>query len=70
MKMCPHCGRLFRDTQGAAHLIPQHREMTYPSGKILANACPGSLQAPRNHASDRRPLWNGQPNPHIEAVKP
>jgi hypothetical protein len=56
MNMCPHCGHLF----GSSMLIPNHfneDENVY---------CPGSKQHPRNPLSDARPLWNGQPNPHIE----
>lgn len=54
--MCPHCGALF----GHANTkIPVH-------GLTLRGArCPGSEQVPRNPETDRRALWNGEPNPHL-----
>lgn len=56
MKMCPHCGRLFK-TQAA--LTPKH---DWPL--TCRQVCPGSGYLPRCPESDRRPLWNGEPNPH------
>lgn len=61
MKMCPHCGRLFSER---GQLIPKHRQRNGKKPLSGAVDCPGSWQGPRNPESDRRPLWNGQPNPH------
>jgi len=55
--MCPHCGRIVRLSNG--HLTYLHID---ESG---VGDCPGSRQNPRCAESDRRPLWNGKPNPHI-----
>lgn len=55
--MCPHCGRIVRLSSG--HLTYLHID---DSG---VGDCPGSRQNPRCAESDRRPLWNGKPNPHI-----
>lgn len=57
VEMCPHCGELV--TCGNDGLTPYH---DYP--KPARAICPGSQQIPRNAISDRRALWNGQPNPH------
>jgi hypothetical protein len=62
MLMCPQCGRLFeRDELVRRELIPEH-----PEAMGVICGCPGSRQAPRNAESDRRPLWNGKPNPHLQ----
>jgi hypothetical protein len=52
--MCPECGQIF-DKQGP--LVPNHISIN-----SLPSNCAGSGQAPRNPESDKRPLWNGQPN--------
>lgn len=54
--MCPHCGELVATSGG---LTATHN---YP--KPTRQVCPGSRQNPRNPESDRRGLWNGEPNPH------
>lgn len=56
--MCPHCGQLFTEH---CEQIPTH---DYPP--LCRSVCPGSGQHPRNPSSDRRPLWNGLPNPHLD----
>lgn len=56
--MCPHCGVLVGVTNG---LTDYH---DYP--KPLRVICPGAKQNPRYAYSDRRILWNGEPNPHLE----
>lgn len=55
--MCPHCGSL-GPVDPETGLVPTH---DWP--KPMRQVCPGSGQKPRNAESDRRPLWNGQPNP-------
>lgn len=55
MIMCPHCGWLF----DATGLVPDHD----------VPQCPGSHQNPRNPETDRRPLWNGNPNPYLAEAK-
>ena len=57
--MCPQCGELFGTLRRG--MIPEH----YPPES--RQKCPGTGQAPRNPASDLRPLWNGKPNPHVPA---
>lgn len=56
--MCPHCGRLLKP----ASLTRKHQ--------YEGSLCPGSHQNPRNPESDRRPLWNGEPNPHAVPRQP
>lgn len=58
--MCPHCGRLFKPEE-VAGLIPVHT--WHPP---IWPECPGSLQNPRNPETDRRRLWDGSENPHLE----
>jgi len=58
--MCPHCGKLF--ARAGLALIPIHAD--HGNGD-RPRECPGSGQLPRNPESDRRPLWNGKPNPHL-----
>lgn len=60
--MCPHCGTLV-DLDKDSGLVPTH-DWPLPTRQV----CPGSGQIPRYSLSDRRPLWNGQPNPHIEVA--
>lgn len=62
MKMCPHCGELFPD---AFILVPSHAAKDQPEPAT----CPGSRQNPRNPETDNRPLWNGEPNPHLLSVE-
>lgn len=56
-QMCPHCGSTF--DRPLSTLIPTHN---WP--EHTRQVCPGSRQIPRNSISDRRRLWNGEPNPH------
>lgn len=72
--MCPHCGWVYENKGG---LVPKHVDLQPlnfaepPTTAVPANAidlCPGSEQCPRNPRADRRPLWNGQPNPHIDEI--
>jgi hypothetical protein len=58
--MCPHCGELFVQLDNG--LIPSH----FDSAFEVHGICAGTGQGPRNPESDRRPLWNGKPNPHLE----
>jgi len=62
MKMCPHCGDLFPESSFT--LIPTHRA----KDQFPPATCPGSRQNPRNPETDNRPLWNGEPNPHLPEV--
>ena len=72
MLMCPHCGWLYDPQQFSKPgddgrpfaLVPGH-DYGDGSGRYPFS-CPGSSQAPRNQESDRRPLWNGRPNPHLQ----
>lgn len=58
--MCPHCGELFGYRalmkSAIAGKIPTHDYQ-----KPCRSVCPGSLQAPRNPQTDRRPLWKDDP---------
>lgn len=56
--MCPHCGTLVH-VERDSRLVPTH-SWPLPTRQV----CPGSKQNPRYSLSDRRPLWNGKPNPH------
>lgn len=56
--MCPSCGHLFTNTS-LTRLIPIH------VAEGDSGICAGSEQIPRCAESDRRPLWNGRPNPHF-----
>lgn len=58
--MCPHCGRI-------VELGPTLIKMHADEQDVI---CPGAYQKPRNPEADARPLWNGQPNPHIPAANP
>lgn len=58
--MCPSCGFIF-DTETS--IIPDHSPAP-PTREV----CAGSDQHARNPDTDRRPLWNGRPNPHIQAA--
>ncbi len=64
--MCPQCGKLFGRLKGS--LIPVHPDLRPidPAAFTISSSssCPGSEQNPRNPLSDRRPLWNGEPNKH------
>lgn len=65
--MCPECGWLF-DHRGG--LVPSHTVVDTQADDPLYSKvveCPGTEQNPRNPRADRRPLWNGQPNPHVDA---
>lgn len=62
MSMCPHCGRLFTQLV-KGRLIPTHDHP--PPCRAV---CPGSGQNPRNSETDRRPLWSGQSNPHLQST--
>jgi len=62
--MCPHCGHLFTNTS-LTRLIPFHASLDGPGDLPYSIPCPGSEQVPRCPESDRRPLWNGAPNPHF-----
>lgn len=53
--MCPHCGAIV-GVWGS--LTVEHLD---EHGAV----CPGSVQNARCAESDRRPLWNGEPNPHL-----
>lgn len=53
--MCPHCGKLLPMRQ----LTQKHDDAD------TGQPCAGIGQAMRNHQADRRPLWNGKPNPHL-----
>lgn len=57
--MCPYCGRLVRTRHGLTY--SHHLADPAPGDPAV---CPGSEQTPRCPESDRRPLWNGQPNTH------
>lgn len=57
--MCPHCGAIV-GVWGS--LTVEHLD---EHGAV----CPGSVQNARCAESDRRPLWNGQPNPHLAPVE-
>ncbi len=58
--MCPYCGDLVHLRHGLTRAHPlSNRAPGDPE------TCPGSEQNPRNPWSDRRPLWNGQANPHL-----
>lgn len=59
--MCPHCGELVYTRR---RLTAVHRLEADPD----RDTCPGSQQIPRNPESDRRPLWNGRPNPHAKPL--
>lgn len=54
-QMCPHCGCLVPE----GGLTPVH--------DYKGERCEGSEQNPRCWMSDRRTLWNGKPNPHLNA---
>jgi hypothetical protein len=56
--MCPHCGKIVTVKDG---LTPYHN-WPVPTRAV----CPGSKQNPRCAESDKRPLWNGDLNPHID----
>lgn len=58
-EMCPHCGALVA--------VPDGLTATHDDPAPTRAVCPGSRQNPRNPQSDRRPLWNGDPNPHLAA---
>lgn len=56
--MCPHCGQI---VLVGPDTLTEYHDWPIPTRQV----CPGSKQNPRCAESDRRPLWNGQPNPHI-----
>lgn len=58
--MCPSCGQLF---ETATSIIPDHVHVSADGCDRIT--CMGSGQHARNPDSDRRPLWNGLPNPHM-----
>lgn len=64
LSMCPHCGWLF-DNRGGL-VPPHHAEGTNTGDDTTLVLCEGSYQAPRNPRADRRRLWNGKPNPHLD----
>lgn len=53
--MCPHCGEI----------VPVKGLTAWHFERETQKNCPGSQQVPRCAESDRRPLWNGKPNPHF-----
>lgn len=55
--MCPHCGEMVGTRN--------HLTVPHPLETDQRAVCPGSGQVPRNAESDRRVLWNGEPNPHL-----
>ncbi len=62
LSMCPACGKLIgRVDMMLAEPIPG----LIPRHDSAGAECAGTGQSPRNPESDRRPLWNGEANPHI-----
>ena len=81
MLMCPQCGWQYNPRQFSKPgddgrpfaLTPTHAAKSVAdNNRDLANAdwgsCHGSEQCPRNPDADRRPLWNGESNPHLQST--
>lgn len=64
--MCPSCGAVF-ETEGS--IVPDHvlpgASVAGGNGPVSRVPCAGSGQHARNPDTDRRFLWNGNPNPHM-----